>query len=224
MPPLPNVSKVIRLEFDFSIFEDLVARCRNFWSYTGTAPSATDLSNFCSAIFTSVGTNLAPLSGNHVTYTAVRGFDLTSPTAATGEATGNHVGTRGTTLLTADVCALESLIISRRYRGGHPRVYWPFGITTDLFDQQTWSAAAVSAFDTGLAALKTSIAGAGWSGAGTIAQESVSYYNGFTVHTGVTGRARNVSTPRGSAVVDPVIQGTIRTGIAVQRKRLLHLA
>lgn len=224
MPPLPDVSQVLKLEYDFSIWEDLFARCRQFWIYDGANPTDAQLNTFAATVFASVNTHLCPLAGTHVTFTRLGVIDLTSSTAAIGEATGSHPGTRGTTVLTADVCALQSLHVARRYRGGHPRTYWPFGITTDLFDQQTWQDTFVTAAESGLASHETAIFGAGWSGATILQQVNVSYYAGFTVHTGTTGRARNVSTPRATALIDPVTSTQVRKGIAVQRNRLLHLA
>lgn len=224
MPALPDASQVIRIEFDFSIYEDLFARCRQHYIYDGSPPSNANLNTFSTTVFSAVGSDLAPLAGNHITFTRVGTTDLTSPTSAIGEHTGTHVGSRGSTLLTADVCALQSLHVDRRYRGGHPRVYWPFGITTDLFDQQTWQPASVTAFESGLTALDTAILGASWGGATILGLVNVSYYQGFTVHTGTTGRARNVSTPRTSALIEPVTSTQVRAGIAVQRNRLLHLA
>lgn len=224
MPPLPDVDQVVKVEFDFSIDEDLFARCRKFYQYDGATPVNADLDEFAEDILASVATNLCPLAGNHIHFTRVGCIDLTSPTAAIGESSSSHVGTRGTTLLTADICALQSLHVDRRYRGGHPRVYWPFGITSDLADQQTWTDAFVTAAEAGLASLQTDILAAAWAGATILNTVNVSYYQGFTVHTGTTGRARNVSTPRTTAVVDQVTSTKVRKGIAVQRNRLLHLA
>ena len=49
---------------------------------------------------------------------------------------------------------------------------------------------------------------------------NVSYYEGFTVHMGTTGRARNVSTPRSSPIVDAVLGFIIQEGIATIRQIL----
>jgi len=58
----------------------------------------------------------------------------------------------------------------------------------------------------------------------TLAEVNVSYYAGFTLHTGTTGRVRNVPTPRAVPLVDPVTSQITRAGIGQVRRRLLHLA
>jgi len=224
MPPLPDVPSVLRIEFPFSIYEDLMAKCRVHYRYSGTAPTNTDLNEFCDDIQAGIAADLAPLAGNHVTFLGVQAVDLTSATAAVGANTTTQAGTRGTTLLTADVCALMYMHVNRRYRGGHPRVYWPFGITTDLQTQQEWQDASVVAYESGYGNIDTLITSNGWTGAGSIVMVNVSYYEGFTVVTGPTGRARNVSTPRVTPLVDDVAFFQFRKGIATQRNRLLHLA
>lgn len=224
MPPLPAANKVLRLAFDFSYSEELKGVCRMHYSYAATAPSNVDLNEFCEDIMASVATNLVPLAGNNVTFTKVSATDLTSSTSSYGESASDHVGTRGNHALTAGDCAVMQRKVARRYRGGHSRVYWPFGIMDDLADSQTWFEASRVAFISGLGNLDTDIIGNGWTGAGTIAPVNVSYYSGFTVVTGTTGRARNVSTPRAAAVIDPVVEIQVAKGIGTQRRRMLRLA
>lgn len=224
MPALPAVSKVIRVEYGFTIGEDLGALCREFFQYTGAGASGTDLATLCGNIGASFADQLAAdMTADRILET-VTITDLTSDTAPQAFAVVDVPGTNADTKLPASAAVLQSFEIDRRYRGGHPRTYWPFGGEADMQDAQTWTTDFVSVVGTDLAAHF-----AEWSadlvpGITTVAPVNVSYYAGFTVHEGTTGRARNVSTPRPVPVVDAITSYITRVGIAQIRRRLLHLA
>jgi len=227
MPALPVIPGVIRLERQFKMSEDNAARVRTFLSYSGTAPTVAQLNTFAAAIGTSFGTNLKGLMTPASTLETVTVTDMSSYTGAQGVASPAIQGTRGsggTGTLPASTAVVVSLEIARRYRGGHPRQYWPFGLSADMQDAQTWSSSFNSACATGFAADSAAILGSGWTGAGALSGVNVSQYSGFTVHDGTTGRARNVSTPRTSPIIDAVLSLVVRLGIGAVRKRLLGLA
>jgi len=224
VPALPPVPKVIKVEYGFTIGEDLGALCREFFSYTGAGASGTDLATLCENIGVSFATNLAPLMTADRILETVTITDLTSDTAPQAFALIDTPGTNDDTKLPASAALLQSFEIDRRYRGGHPRTYWPFGGEADMQDAQTWTTVFIGTCGDALAAHF-----AEWSadlvpGITTVTPVNVSYYEGFTVHTGTTGRARNVSTPRVTPVVDGITGYITRTGIAQIRRRLLHLA
>lgn len=224
MPALPVVPNVIRFRLFWHIGEDLAAVCRLYQQYSGTAPTSGQLSTLAAATITSYTTHLQGEFATDRILEEVSITDLTSATAAVGLATGAVAGTRAGDTLPASLAVLQSLHIARRFRGGHARIYWPAFTQSDMQDSQTWKAASVSAFSTAAAAFITDVEAAPWAGATILGGVSVSFYNGFTVHTGTTGRARNVSTPRSTALVDVVSSNTVQIGIASQRKRLLKLA
>lgn len=225
MPALPDVNKVVRCELTFLIDEDLGGKVRFFKRYSGVAPSAADLDEFAtdiSELFSSSG--LASHMVDEYALTDVDCIDLTSSTAAVGHWGGSVAGTDTHAHLDAAACVLVSHKIARRYRGGHPRNYWPLGTGNDIADSQKWGSSFVTAVQTDMNSFYGGINGEGWTSAGTIDQVNISYYEGFTVFTGVTGRARNVSTPRATPLIDTVTAHKVQTGIATQRGRLLHLA
>lgn len=224
MPALPPVPKVLRFDHNMTVGEDLHAKSRFFIQYSGTAPTNSDLAALGSALTTSWNSRMKPLQSTAQELDSVDITDLSSPTAATRHALVALEGTRSGTPLPADIAALYSMAVHRRYRGGHPRIYWPLGVVADLADQQKWSAAAVTAFEAGIGNYIQDIIDDAWSGAGTMTLVSPSYYEGFTVHTGVTGRARNVSTPRTTPLVDAIVSAAVQVGLASIRKRLLRLA
>jgi len=224
MPALPDVPGVIRNVLKFTTSEDTKAAIRFFLAYTGGAPTNAELATFAAGIGTAFAAQLIGLGSDSVGLQTVTSTDLTSSTAAEGEAAPEVTCTRGATINTSDACLLQSLHINRRFRGGHPRIYWPFGVQGDLLNGQEWSSTFTGECLTGLTAFFNDVVALTWSGGSITNQVAVSYYSGFTVHDGITGRARNVSTPRTSALVDIVTEYTIRAGIASQRRRLLRLA
>jgi len=224
VPALPPVPKTLRFDNFFSYAGDLHAKCRFFMSYSGSAPTNSDLNSLGVGLQARVAAFLAPLMNAEVTWLEVTITDLSSPTSAVATYANSTVGTRAGAALPADTCLLESRHVSRRFRGGHPRIYWPFGCAPDLQDAQHWTNAFASAAATGLVNFYTGVEASVWSGGGVLAPVNPSFYSGFTVHMGVTGRARNVSTPRAVPLIDPITGSTIQVALASQRRRLLRLA
>jgi hypothetical protein len=224
MPALPSVPKVLRFNVAFDLGEDLHAQCRFFKQYTGTAPAAADLTTLAAAERGLFNGNLAQLLATGLHSPSVTITDLSSPTSPVVTDSTNEPGSRGSGALPADICLLDSLQIARRYRGGHPRIYWPFGVQNDLADVQTWSDAFLAEAGGELSDYNGGIEAAVWAGGVSLIPVNVSYYEFFTVHTGTTGRARNISTPRAVPLVDRVTVGLLRKGLASQRRRLLRLA
>lgn len=224
MPALPNVPNVLRIDHVFKLYEDLNAKCRTFWKYLSGPPTNAELAAMAVGLKAAFATDLSSLMSAGYDLTNIIITDLTSPTAAQGDDPGTVAGTRSGDVIGAEAAVLQSRQIARRYRGGHPRIYWPFGVANDLADAQTWTLALTTACVTGLSNYENAIA-AGIGVWGTSdGPVNVSYYEGFHVFTGPTGRARNISNVRTTPVVDPVIGLQVPQGIAVQRNRNLHLA
>jgi hypothetical protein len=224
MPALPDVAKVLKVVLTWTdgVNTDIITRF--FLRYTGTAPTDAELVTFCTGIGTVyVDTGMAALQHSTYTLTGIEATDLTSPTSAIGAEVEAVVGSRSGGVLDSATSAVISFVIARRYRGGHPRAYLPFGTSTDLLNAQQWTPDFVSALDGTWAAFFTAIFGIGWTGFGALEHVNVSYYQGFTVFTNpITGRARNIPTVRGAAVVDQVSTHITRPKIGTQRRRLQY--
>lgn len=221
MPALPDVPNVLRLTYGFEfsgggpeIFP------REYWEYSGTAPSGAQLDTFCDSAFDAFKTNCRGLFHAAVTMEKVEAIDLSSSTAAVGSSSHTpYTGTLSGATLTAEQAMVILYSVHRRYRGGHPKTFWPFGDQDQLTSDQAWNGTFTNGVDTDVSAYHTAVEALTWSGATIVGQVNVSYYEGFTVHTGTTGRARNVSTPRTSPVVDPVIAMSVPTYVSQQRRR-----
>ena len=224
MPALPAVPNVLRLDHYFHIAEDLTAKTRKFWKYLGGPPTNAELATMATAVRTAFASDMASLLSSFWELSEIVVTDLSSSTAAQGSDSTAVPGTRSGSSNSASVCLLESLKIGRRYRGGHPRNYWPFGVNGDFATAQTWLPAFITACDTGFTSFHSAIDSAIGAWGTSEGQVNVSYYSGFTTHTGTTGRVRNVSTVRLAPLVDAATGVIFQVGIASQRKRLLKLA
>jgi hypothetical protein len=220
MPALPSVPKVIKVTLPFKLTTDPNALSRFFVQYSGTAPTPIQLQTFCDAVATSEATEFGPLMSGLYTMEPVTAEDLSSPSAAVASGTISNAGSRAGGAIAPGTALMIQFLIARRYRGGKPKIFLPLGVTTDITAGGVWAGAFLTSAGTGWAAFETAIAAAGWTGAGTLQQVNVSYYQGFTVVTNpVTHRSRNVPTLRGAPVVDPVFSIGVEQGLASQRRR-----
>jgi hypothetical protein len=221
MPALPSVAKTLLCVIRFTHTGGGGGVVRFFIAYSGTAPTSGQLNTFCTALNTDVVTWLIPSIHSEWTYVGSEATDLSSPTAAQGSATASQAGTYAGTALPADAAFVASYEINRRYRGGHPRSYFPFGVAAAMTDAREWSAGSVTNFLAAVNGFYTAVIGNLWTGAGSLFHVSVSYYQSFTVYVNpITGRARNVPKPRTVPIVDTITTVLGRAQIGSQRRRL----
>lgn len=221
MATLPDAAGVIRV--DCKLFIGIDANCltRFFVHYDGTAPSASDLTAYATSIRSAYNTNLKSLTFSSNQLTQVTCTDLSTVSGAVGVDSTAVTGTRAGTQVPASACVVISYKIARRFRGGHARGYWPFGVAGDLSGEQNWGSTLTTAVKTGIDAFFTAVLAAGWSGAGSLTHVNVSYYHGSHVVTNpVTGRARNVPDLRATPLVGTVIARNVVSTVGSQRRRL----
>jgi hypothetical protein len=221
VPALPNVPAVIRSEFIGSSDGSEVWQTRFYSQYPGTAPSPGNLVSFNNALAAAFLAHAVPLMGTQKDLFQVNSTDLSSSTAAQAQIAATHVGTRVGAQLPPAAAAVVSYYIGRRYRGGHPRGYWPFGTATEISASGQWDPTfQVSVASAVQQILIDAYANGIWNASGPIKHVAVSYYSGFTVVIDpVTGRARNVPKLRPVPLVDQVISVTTNPEIGTQRRR-----
>jgi hypothetical protein len=221
LPALPSVPGVLRVHWDWQLDEDLHAGTRLDFSYTGGPPSNTDCHNFAVAIVSESATHLIPLLCASYILNSVDVTDLSSPSGGFGSAISGASGTRSGDVMTVATCVLANYQIPRRYRGGKPRSYWPFGTNTDQADNRKWTSGAISAFLSGIDAQITAMLALTTGTTDFVAHVNVSYYEGFTsVLNPVTGRTKDVAKLRsGGPVVDLVTGASVNAIIGTQRRR-----
>lgn len=218
MPALPTIPNMLKIRLLWSISSDTDASTGLFFAYSGSPPNNTACNAFASAAHSAFGAFGEDWDVD-TTLTAVECTDLSSASGGVGVFSGSVAGN-----LEAPISGASSLLcnyqIARRYRGGRPRSYFPWGDQSVIGNRQTWSAGFVAATETHIGDAIAGIVGQS-SGGTTIQQHSnVSYYDGFTVVTSpTTGRSRNVPKLRSVPLVDTIIGHTVSTRIANQRRR-----
>jgi hypothetical protein len=219
MPALPPVPNVMKVTLSFHMSTDLDVIVRFFLGFTGGGSTNTVLTAFAGQIHSAWMSEFGNSMAGTTSLTQVEVVDLTSSTAGIGIDTTVSTGTSPGTELAAGTAFLLNFQVQRRYRGGKPRAYLPLGTSTNVLDAQHWNTgfppAVVTAWNGFIAALQA----AAPAGSSALNQVSVSYYKGFTVFTGSTGRAHNVSTPRPTPVVDAIIGHSGNPRFASQRRR-----
>lgn len=224
MPPLPNQPNVLREDFLFQVGEDTNALCRLHQLWSGVTPTAATLNAVAHDIGVLFSANLDILMGIENKLTSVVVTDLTTPTSAVGLDATLRPGTNGGGRLPGEVAMMMNEHILRRYRGGKPRVYWPFGTQADLTDEQLWNPGILASNLTAMNAFLSGCHAISESGTLLGFNVSISYYSGFTaVVNPITGRTRDVPKVRAVAIPPDVVQSiSWHPRPASQRRRSLN--
>lgn len=223
MPALPDAPNVIRISLEYNTGGALRAGNRFFMQYSGGPPSAAQLNSMATDVSGLFGDDLAALMNSDYSLVGVTCTDLTSDTSAEGSWTGSVPGTRSGSATAASVndAATQNFTIARRYRGGKPKTFWPFGVEGDYQTVATWTASFVSAVEAAWATFLAGLLAITGAGCTLTTHVNVSYYSGFaSVENPVTKRWRNIPTPRsGDAVVDTITGNSVSATIGSQRRR-----
>ena len=224
MPALPAYANVLKISHLFDVGTDANALVNWHMTYSGTPPSDSVCNTLAADIEGHAHTRLVPLFPSVISLAGIKVQDLSSDTAGQGENFGVYPGTRSGSFLGAAVCMLVNMPIGRRYRGGKPRSYWPFGVEGDLDSPQLWSSAFKSTVAGALESYLGDLETVSESGTVLSTLVSVSYYNGFTAVTNpITGRTRDVPKVRTAAITPDIITGLVPSSkVASQRRRNLQ--
>ena len=219
MPALPSPGQVIRVELRNELQSPTTAGSRFFLSYTGNAPSATQLGSLASNINLGWVGSLAPHVAVSDSLISVVCTDLSAATGASGEDTTVTPGQAPGAAPPSDACVILNHHITRRYRGGQPKTFLRMGMDSDLTSETQWSSASQAAF---LSAWESFIAGILSSSSSGIALSNIvniSYYSGFTPFLTPSGRYRNIPKLRQSPMVDNIVSTSVNPTIGSQRRR-----
>lgn len=209
--PLPDVQNTLRVRYaGLHGVSPWVALF--FWHYNGTPPTTAAMDGFCTAFGGLWGTHIRSAIPTSVSLQTCDAWDLSSREGNVGTATVNSAGTRPGTALPSSVAAVTSWKVNTRYRGGHPRTYWPAGVITDVAaGNRMWAESARNAF---AAAAEGFLAGAN---AITIGGQSGYLQLVRYIHTPVPGgQPEYFLPPRQFAIADVSVDARIDT----QRRRL----
>lgn len=217
--PLPVVPNVLNAQLLWTTAGPKTLYTGLKFRYSGGPPSATDATSFASDIYTAMATQNTYWSSD-IDLSEVIVTDLSSTSGAQGHQSSSTAGGRTPGGLDNGTAVVIDYFILRRYRGGKPRSYLPFGVGSDLTSRVEWDPAFIAAVEGALSTFFSAVIGL-THGTTTITDHvNVSYYSGFTVVTSpTTGRSRNVPTRRTTPLVDTItgFTGSLKPGS--QRRR-----
>lgn len=224
MPALVDFPQVVRIHLEFQLEASHTGGVRFFWSYQGGPPTAPNLDTVASGVSAAFGTDLAQLMVIAFALEKVVVTDLTTDSSPEGQWNGSIPGTRAGNGFPADVCACLVSKVPRRYRGGKPKIFMPFGAAPDVAaDDATWTPAFQSSVNSQWIAFKTALGAIVGAGITLKDHVNLSYYEGFvTQKNEITGRTTNPPKPRDASnfIAPDVISSTVCAPvISVQRRR-----
>lgn len=219
MPPLAPVPNVLKAQLHWSLAGAPDMQTVLHFRYAGGPPTPTD----ALALATDIYNAMAPVAtywSSDINLSECVVTDLSSATASVGTHSGSTPGLRTPGGLDNGTALVVNYHIDRRYRGGKPRSYFPFGVGSDMTTRRSWDSAFVTAVQGALNTFFATCIGS-TSGTTSITQQvSVSYFSGFTVVTDpTTGRAKNVPVRRATPLVDPITGITASLKPGSQRRR-----
>jgi hypothetical protein len=205
MPAELAVPNTIAVRFLFSQ-GGLPAETIQYALYTGGPPVAGDLNDMAQALGADWWSNVQSIYCITTSFVAVTCQDLNTLDGAVSTYSFNAFGTDEATSSPASSAVLCSHTIARRYRGGHPRTYYPPPSTDHLSGPSTWDSTTVTAFNSAQTGYNSTLGGASWGSFTTVYPVSVSRI--------LAGSPR--TTPVLDEITSSVVEGLIRS----QRRRL----
>jgi hypothetical protein len=192
---------------------------RFYLSYAGSAPTGANCATIASDIAAAWGSDFNALTPDDITLNEVDVLDIATDSGLSGQWNGTQQGTRGATGLPYQVAMNVEYNIARRYRGGKPRSYFPFGVIGDLATDASWAGSFVTSVNSGVAAFFTAVQAISVGAVGALAHVNLSYYKGFTNVANSSGRERAVPTYRTTALLDSISGYSAKTVLGSQKRR-----
>lgn len=221
MPPLPvTPSAVLSITLHDDLNGDANVATKLYWAYSGGPPSNSDCDTIAAGVATHAGTYLGPLRSNTQSIFRIDVVDLATANGGVAQHASAVAGTLTGGVLPDVTCALMNMRIARRYRGGKPRKYFPWGDETKLnTDGRTWTTGFITLCNTNWASFVTHLNSVTGGTTNLTGPVNVSYYRGYSAPTIVNNRAKNHLAVRATPVVDSILSGSLATIIGTQRRR-----
>lgn len=217
-PPLP-ASPCLRVRLDYTQGDAALAGNRFYLSYAGAAPTAGNCISIADGVEAAWVANLQSVTQTEFALTEVDVLDIATEAGASGHWTGSEDGTLSSSFIPASAAVNVEFDISRRYRGGKPRIFLPPGGNTQLQDGGHWTSAYQGDIQTAIEGFFAAVSAIAVGAVGALAHVNLSYYKGFTNITNSSGRERAVPTYRDSALVDLITGYSVKGELGSQRRR-----
>lgn len=201
-PPVPHVVKEELLITNGGV----PAACILHVGYSSAPPLDSDLDTFNASLKAYFTGAWPTVMGVDVILQEIKLTDLSSDIGATSSVEVGVAGLEGADPAPASACQMVNWTIARRYRGGHPRTYFPPGNANNFADPSHWldsQLAAMSDFVNGYVAAVTAKS---FGTLDTTTPVNVSYFSGNAL--------------RVAPVVDPITGFSLSNIIRTQRRRL----
>lgn len=216
--PLPDVPTVrIRLIWNEGDSDEMGVRL--YFKYSGSAPTGANCTTLASDTATAFTGSLQDQIGSSFTLNEIDVLDIATDSGLSGQWTGAIDGALTGNVVPAQCATNVEFDISRRYRGGKPRMYLPPPDYTRLAGPTEYSGTHVSDVNGACNTFFDAIAALSIGSMGTLGHVNLSYYKGFTNITNSSGRERAVPTYRATALHDDIVSYATKLLIGSQRRR-----
>lgn len=192
---------------------------RLYFSYSGSAPSGANCTTLAGDVATAFTGVLQADIGSSFTLNEIDVLDIATDSGLSGQWTGSLAGSLAGSVVPAQCATNVEFNISRRYRGGKPRMYLPPPDLTRLAGPTEFSSAHISDVNGHCNTFFDAINALSIGSMGTLNHINLSYYKGFTNITNSSGRERAVPTYRATAIHDNVVSYATKLLIGSQRRR-----
>ncbi len=146
--PLPNVANCIKFSLNGTWTGQPWANIFHVL-YTGGPPTAADMASLCNGMATNYHDQFMQQMPASVTLDHTKGTDLTSLTSAQADPATPRVGSHAAAFTVPNSVALGvEWAIATRYRGGHPKTFFPGIPNGSLTDPITWDSTFLATFQT----------------------------------------------------------------------------
>jgi hypothetical protein len=120
------------------------------FAYSGGPPSGTDCATLAKDVANALWATVGADYPSTTVLVAAKGTDLNTLAGASGTESLGHVGTAVDGPSPAAACVLVDWQITRRYRGGHPRTYFPAVAFGAIATPSTWNPDIITDFTTAI--------------------------------------------------------------------------
>ena len=206
MPPLPAVPGVVRTAVEGTIAGSPFANIFHWLMDTTSGITNAQATTIANSVYSHYATMISGLMGTDIIATACFATDLTSSSGGVGSAAGSSAGGNLPGGIPASTSVLVKHIISRRYRGGHPRTYLPPMSHVSLLDEKNWSGSSTANMQSAWDTFVSGVLGTSVSGNTIDAHVNVSYHSGHAL--------------RPTPVIDNISGSVVEQPYATQRRRL----
>lgn len=218
--PPPPAQPCMRVRLDFQTASGTDMGSRFFLQYAGGAPSAANCASIATSIAAFWATRLSQLCYQLTSLVEVDVEDIATNLGAFGSVAVSHPGQMSAGSLVNQAAVNVEFDITRRYRGGKPRMFLPAPDGTALASQDKWSQAFIGTVNAEVAGFFSDIEALNVGSVGALEHVNLSYYQGFTNVTNSSGRTRAAPKYRSPvALVDKVTGYACKAVVGSQRRR-----